>query len=125
MDNRTIRQAIMKRCPEVYFIARPIKQHGKVIISMLARIPGQKRPTQIFSDMPDTALISHRELLSTLISEVSDEIKKIKSGEKTPPDNPLESWPTLSLEGQKVFDTEGIQYMGPLSESVHGPQSAK
>lgn len=120
MDNRTIRQAIMKRCKEVYFIAKPIKQHGKIIVPLLAKIPGQKRPTQIFADMPDTALISHRELLTTLISELSDEIRKIRTGEKTPPDNPLESYPPLSIEGQKVFDTEGIQYMGPASESVKG-----
>lgn len=112
MDNITIRTAIMKRCPEVYFIAKPIKQHGKVIVSMLAKIPPIKRPIQLFCDMPDTAIISHKELLTTLISELSDEIRKIKSGEKAPPDNPLERWPPLSADGQKVFDSEGIQYLG-------------
>lgn len=118
MDNRTIRQAIMKRCPEVYFIAKPMRKDGKIFVPMLARIKGQKRPTQLFGDMPDTALVSHRELLNTLISEISDEIRKIANGEKTPSDNPLEDWPPLSLEGQKVFDQEGIQYMGANMESV-------
>lgn len=118
MDNRTIRKAIMTRCPEVYFIAKPIKQHRKVIVSMLARIPGIKRPVQLFADMPDTAIISHRELLNTLVSELADEIRKLRTGAKSLTDNPLEKWPPLSAEGQKVFETEGIQYMGAGMERV-------
>lgn len=110
MDNRTIRNALMRRIPEVYFIGKPVKSRGKVHWIMYAKVPGQTRPVEIIADMPDTALVSHTELLSNMVGEIADEIKKIRTGRKNLPDRPDECYPPLSAEGQKVFDSPDIQY---------------
>lgn len=112
MDNRTMRLTVMKRCPEVYFISPPARNSGKIHWLMYAKIPGIKIPVELRCDMADTALISHNELLTTMVSEIYDEIKGLKSGRIGLKDNPLEDKiPPLSAEGQKVFDSPEIQYM--------------
>ena len=124
MDNKTIRLAVMKRCPEVYFISKPVKSHGKVWWLMYAKIPGIKIPVELRCDMPDTAIISHRELLTTMVSEIYDEIKGLRTGKIPLKDNPLEAgWKKLSAEGQKVFDSPEIQYMSQGAPNVDPKKS--
>jgi len=118
MDNRTIRNALTKRIPEVYFIARPWKTPGKINWLMYAKIPPIRRPVKIIADMPDTALLSHRELLNTMVSEVADRIRDIKTGKFTLEDDPDEIYPPLSEEGQKIFDHDGIQYIDMGSPTI-------
>lgn len=118
MDNRTIRNALTRRIPEVYFIGKPWKQAGKVYWLMYAKVPGIRRPVEIIADMPDTAILSHRELLNTMISEVADELKALRTGKKNLVDRPDEEFPPLSAEGQKVFDNDGIQYISVGAPNV-------
>lgn len=111
MDNKTIRLAVMKRCPEVYFISPPSRSKGKIWFVMLAKVKGIKIPVELHCNMPDTALINHRELLTTMVSEIYDEIKHISTGQKALKDHPdQDGMPPLSEEGQKVFDSPEIQY---------------
>lgn len=119
MDNRTIRQAFLKRIPEVYFIGKPVENKGKIYWIMYAKIDGQKRPVEIIADMPKTSLVSHRELLTNMVNEVADEIKKIRTGRKSVQDRPDENYPPLSLEGQKVFDSPDIQYISMGEPNVN------
>lgn len=119
MDNKTIRNALLKRIPEVYYIGKPIPNKGKVNWLMYAKIPGINRPVMLIADMPDTAILSHKELLSTMINEIADEIKALRTGRKAVKDDPTEIHPPLSYEGQKVFDSEDIQYMD-LAPSTPG-----
>lgn len=86
---------------------------------MYAKLPNHKRPVEIIADMPDTAILSHRELLNTMISEVADELKALRTGRKGLADRPDECFPALSLEGQKVFDNDGIQYMSMGADNVN------
>lgn len=124
IDNRTIRLTVMKRCPEVYFISKPVKTHGKIFWLMYAKVPGIKIPVELRCDMPDTALISHNELLTTMVSEIYDEIKDLKNGRKNLADNPLEDgFKPLSAEGQKVFDSPDIQYYS-LGSPNEKPESS-
>jgi hypothetical protein len=109
MDNRTLRNALSKRIPEVYFIARPWKAKGRVNWLMYAKIPPIKRPVKIIADMPDTAILSHAELLNTMIGEISDEIRKIKKTAHVD-DDPYEVFPPLDADGQRIFDHDGIQF---------------
>lgn len=126
MDNRTIRLAVMRRCPEVYWISEPRRgldekqKIHKIYWLMYAKIAGQKRPTRLQCDMLDTAIISHNALLSTMVNEIYDEIKDIRTGRKTPPDDPWdEGRQELSAEGQKVFDSPEIQYMSVGAPNVN------
>jgi len=80
---------------------------------MYAKIEGQKRPIRLLADMPDTAILSFKELMNTMVSEIYDEIQAIKKGVITPPDDPWDidtGVGPLSQEGQKVFDSPEIQY---------------
>lgn len=114
MDNRTIRRALMRRCPEVYFISRPkfMVKDGKrfIVWGMLAKIKNVPIPVQLVADMPDTALLSHKELLNTLVSEVYDAIRKVEKNPSDLPMAPGEFHPPLSAEGRRVFDNPEIQY---------------
>lgn len=96
--------------------------NGKIYWVMFAKVPGIKIPVELHCDMPNTALVSHRELLNTMISEVYDEIRKLKSGAKNVMDHPdQDGIPPLSAEGQKVFDSPEIQYysVGGRNENPH------
>lgn len=119
MDNRTIRNAVTNRVPEVYYVSPPTKIGSKIKFLMIAkiRLPNMsERPFYLCADMPDTALVSHRELLSTMVSEVYDEVGKIKRGEKHPEIVPDErSLPPLSKRDLKAFDFNEIEDM--LSDS--------
>lgn len=108
MDNRTIRTAIMKRLPEVYFVHAPIRRNNKVYVRMLANIKGKLY--KFLGDMPDTALCSHRELLGTLISETYDEIKAIKSGQKDPEILPEEKdYTPLGEEEKRILGIQTVE----------------
>lgn len=125
MDNRTIRKAVMKRCPEVYFISPPSRSGGKIYFVMFAKIKGIKIPVELHCDMPDTSLISHRELLTTMVSEIYDELKALKTGRKNLKDHPDEDGiPPLSAEGQKVFDSPEIQYYSKGSPNINPKKSS-
>lgn len=113
MDNRTIRNAVTNRVPEIYYVSQGQKIHGKVKYLMLAKI--NRRPFYICADMPDTALVSHRELLNTMVSEVYDEVGKIKRGELHPNIVPDERMlPPLTEADLAAFDFNEIEDM--LSE---------
>jgi hypothetical protein len=124
MDNRTIRLAVMKRCPEIYFISPPSKANGKIYWLMFAKIKGINRPVELHCDMPDTALISHRELLTTMVSEIYDEIKHLRTGKKALKDNPDEKFKPLSDEGQKIFDSPEIQYYSVGAPNIDPKKSS-
>lgn len=110
MDNRTIRNALTKRVPEVYFVSKPTKIGNKIKFLLVAKI--NRRPFYLCADMPDTAIISHRELLNTMVSEVYDEVGKIKRGEKHPDIVPDErALPPLSTEDLEAFDFNEIEDM--------------
>ena len=125
MDNRTIRIAVMKRCPEVYFISKPVKANGKIHWLMYAKIMGIGIPVEIRADMPDTALISHNELLTTMVSEIYDAIKDLRTGKKSLEVNPLEdNFKPLSAEGKRVFDSPEIQYYSTGAPNVDPKKSS-
>jgi hypothetical protein len=128
MDNRTIRRAVMRRCPEVYFISPPRRGFDKtgkkkIFFLMLAKIEGIKIPVELHCDMPETALISHWELLSTMVNEIYDEISALKTGKKNLEMLP-DTAPPLSAEGQRVFDNPEIQYYVPGTANVD-PKASK
>lgn len=107
MDNRTIRNAIAKRIPEIYFIHAPQRVANKVYWRMLANIDGKLY--KFLADMPSTALVSHRELLNTLVSEVYDEVKAIKRKLKTPPTLPQEKdWTPLSEDDKRLLGIDSV-----------------
>lgn len=121
MDNRTIRRAMTRRVPEVYFIDRPVHIAGKVVWALIAKING--RPYKLLADMPDTALVSHTELLNTMVSEVYDEVAKIKRGAYTPPLVPgEESLDTLDDEALRLMSFERA---GEMAEDLVGNKMAK
>lgn len=125
MDNKTIRNVVMKRCPEIYFISSPSRHKGKVYWVMFAKVHGIKRPVELHCDMPDTAILSHRELLNTMVSEIYDELRLLKSGAKSLKDHPDQAgMPPLSEEGQKVFDSPDIQYMDVGAPNVNPNKSS-
>lgn len=110
MDNRTIRNAITKRVPEIYFIlpgircVDPVTYKPAWMWRMYANIPVKGKGQHLCKlavTMPDTALVSHRELLNTAVSELYDEVKKIKSGQKTPPMMPSDYDNTPMTEEEK------------------------
>lgn len=78
---------------------------------MLAKVKDIDIPIQLRANMPDTALVSHRELLNTLVSEVYDEIGSYKNGKRNIEMAPEETFAPLSAEGKKVFDNPEIQYL--------------
>lgn len=99
MDNRTIRRAIEKRVPEIYFIHAPVLTDGKVYFRMLANIDGKLY--KMVADMPNTALVSHKELLNTMVTELYDEVKKIRSKQIEPPALPQEKDWTPMTDAEK------------------------
>jgi hypothetical protein len=110
----------MKRCPEVYFISPPAKHRGKILMVMLAKVTGIKIPVELHCSMPDTALISHRELLNTMVSEVYDELARLKSGKKNLAAHPdQQGMPPISAEGQRIFDSPDIQYMSVGADNIN------
>jgi hypothetical protein len=104
MDNRTIRRAVTRRVPEIYFIDAPVHVNNRVAWLMMASING--RPYKIIADMPKTSLVSHNELLTTMVSELYDEVSKIKRGAKFPEMVPEElGYTPLTAEELEVFNT--------------------
>lgn len=127
MDNRTIRRAIMRRCPEVKFVSPPQfvakevngRKDRYVVWGMLAKIKGVKTPVKIIADMKDTALASHSELVSTMISEIYDEIRKVERGQKNLEIAPGENHPPLSDEMLKIFhNDDDIHFFIPGAKNV-------
>lgn len=108
MDNRTIRAALTKRVPEIYFVHSPVSQNGKVYWRLLANINGKLY--KILADMPNTALISHRELLNTMVTEVYDEVKAIRCSRKVPGLLPAEKdYTPLSAEDERVLGINTLE----------------
>lgn len=121
MDNRTIRRAVTRRVPEIYYIDAPIKVPGKVAWLMLAKING--RPYKLIADMPDTSLVSHNELLTTMVSELYDHVAKIKRGSISPQIALGEDLLTpLSDEELSVFN---YSRMGEMVEDQLGASVAR
>jgi len=121
MDNRTIRRALTRRVPEVYFVDAPVHVAGKVVWALIAKING--KPYKLLADMPDTALVSHTELLNTMVSEVYDEVAKIKRGAYTPPLAPGE-------EDLTPLDDEALRLLsyaraGEMAEDIVGTKMSK
>jgi len=104
MDNRTIRRAITRRVPEIYFISSPIQEPNRIKWALLAKING--KPYKLVADMPNTALVSHNVLLTTMASEIYDEVAKIKRGAKTPDILPNEAHlPPLTFDELAILAT--------------------
>lgn len=128
MDNRTIRNAITKRVPEVYFIlpgircVDPVTRKPAWMWRMYANVPVRGKGQHLVKlavTMPDTALVSHKELLNTAVSELYDEVKKIRSGQKSPPMMPNEFDMTPMTDEEKrslgVFTIEDALLDNPLA----------
>jgi hypothetical protein len=108
VDNRTIRRALTRRVPEVYFVHHPIMHGKKVYWRLLANINGKLY--KILADMPKTALISHKELLNTMVSEVYDEVQAIKCGSFAPDLLDKErDWTPLSAEDARSLGIGTIE----------------
>lgn len=108
MDNRTIRTAIMNRVPEVYHIFTPIRKNGKVYLRMYVNIDGKLY--KMLGDMPDTALISHRELLNTMVSELHDEVSAIRRGIKSVEFLPEErDWTPISEDDKNLLTMKTME----------------
>lgn len=110
LDNRTIRNALTNRVPEVYFVFPPQQGWRKTYIAFLVKING--KPYKMTADMPTTALVSHKELITTMVSEVYDEVKKIKAGAISPPLFPgEEEFPPLTYEDLQPMQFKEIEDM--------------
>lgn len=121
MDNRTIRRALTRRVPEIYFVDAPVHIQDKVVWALIAKIEG--RPYKILADMPDTALVSHTELLNTMVSEVYDEVAKIKRGALFPPLAPGEEDLTpLTDEQLRMLSYDRA---GEMAEDIVGTGMSK
>lgn len=108
MDKRTILIAVMKRVPEVYFMQGPKYKGNKTYWCLWCNIKG--KPAKLIADMPKTALVSHKELLSTMISEVYDEVQKIKNGERILDIAKEEiGLPPLSDEDKRLFGINTVE----------------
>lgn len=116
MDNRTIRRALTRRVPEVYFIDHPVHIAGKVVWALVAKI--NNRPYKLLADMPDTALVSHNELLTTMVSEVYDEVAKIRRGAYSPPLVPGEE--ELLPLGDEELRLLSYEHVGEMVEDNLG-----
>ena len=105
MDNRTIRRAITRRVPEVYFISQPMQEPSRIKWALLAKING--KPYKMVADMPNTALVSHNELLTTMVSEIYDYVRKIEKGTISPDCLPSEAHlPPLTEEQLRLMEFE-------------------
>jgi hypothetical protein len=115
VDNRTIRRALMRRVPEVYFIHAPVRANRKIYWRILANIKikgGRERIFKILADMPETALISHKELLNTMISEVYTEVQNIKNRVISPKMLSAEQdWTPISDEDERALGINTIEEM--------------
>lgn len=108
MDNRTIRRAIEKRVPEIFFIHAPVQANNKVYWRLLANINGKLY--KMVADMPLTALISHKELLNTMVSELYDQVTGIKAGRIVPDSLPAEKdWTPMSDEDQRMLGIANME----------------
>lgn len=110
-----MRRALSRRVPEIYFIHAPVRANGKVYWRMLANIKlkgGKHRLFKLMADMPETALVSHKELLNTLVSEVYDEVQAIKNRSKSPKMLPKEhDWTPISDEDERALGINTIEDM--------------